>query len=107
MAKNSVHLDNRTKAVTGVDVDVVERVEIENDMVYLRIDADFNLNRDLATFYYSFDNENWTAIGSEYKMIFDYRRLFMGSKFAVFNYATEQIGGYIDVDFFEYNRTIH
>lgn len=107
MVTNSVHLDNRTKAVTGVDVDVVERVEIENDMVYLRIDADFKLNRDLATFYYSFDNENWTAFGPEFKMIFDYRRFFMGSKFAIFNYATEQIGGFVDVDFFEYNRTIH
>ena len=35
-------------------------------------------------------------------MIFDYKKLFMGTKFAVFNYATKTEGGYVDVDFFEY-----
>ena len=31
------------------------------------------------------------SISSEYEMIFDYRRLFTGSKFAVFNYATKKM----------------
>ena len=35
-------------------------------------------------------------------MSFDYRRMFMGSKFAIFNYATRETGGYIDVLDFEY-----
>ena len=35
----------------------------------------------------------------DYKMIFDYRRFFMGSKFAIFNYATKNTGGFVDVDF--------
>jgi hypothetical protein len=37
-------------------------------------------------------------------MIFDYRKLFMGSKFALFNYATKTTGGWVDVDYFEYKR---
>ena len=37
-------------------------------------------------------------------IIFDYRRLFMGTKFALFNYATKSFGGYVDVDFFNYKR---
>ena len=56
--------------------------------------------RDMATFYYSFDGQTWTRIGSEYKMRFDYRRFFMGTKYAIFCYATKQAGGYIDVDEF-------
>ena len=37
-------------------------------------------------------------------MIFDYRKLFIGSKFANFNYATKSIGGYVDVDYFKYEK---
>ena len=29
--------------------------------------------------------------------------LFMGSKFAIFNYATRSVGGYVDVDSFDYS----
>lgn len=43
-------------------------------------------------------------MAKDYKMIFDYRRFFMGSKFAIFNYATKNLGSYIDVDFFDYKR---
>jgi hypothetical protein len=28
----------------------------------------------------------------------------MGSKFAIFNYATKKAGGMVDVDFFEYKK---
>ncbi|HEY9123765.1 MAG TPA: glycoside hydrolase 43 family protein [Bacteroidales bacterium] len=104
MSTNVVELDNDSKAVLKVDVEEKARVELSKDVIFLRIDADFNLNKDLATFYYSFDNKNWTPIGAEFKMIFDYRKFFMGTKFALFNYATKTIGGYVDVDFFNYNR---
>jgi beta-xylosidase len=104
MSTNVVSLDNSTKSVTGVDVEEKARIELTKDVVYLRIDGDFNLNKDLATFYYSFDNRKWVPIGTEFKMIFDYRKLFMGTKFAIFNYATKTTGGYVDVDFFEYNK---
>jgi len=104
MSTNVVNLDNRTKAVIGVLSEEKERIEVNQKTIYLRIDGDFNLHKDLATFYYSYDKENWTQIGTEFKMIFDYRKLFMGSKFTISNYATKEIGGYIDVDFFEFNK---
>jgi beta-xylosidase len=104
MSTNVVLLDNSTKSVTGVDVEEKARVELTKDIVYLRIDGDFNPNKDLATFYYSLDNKKWNPIGTEFKMIFDYRKLFMGTKFAIFNYATKTTGGYVDVDFFKYNK---
>ena len=106
MASNSVVLD-KNKIISDVKVEETERVELTQDIVYLRVDGDFNLNKDLATFFYSLDNKNWIPIGPEYKMIFDYRRLFMGSRFAIFNYATIETGGYVDIDFFDYNRENH
>jgi hypothetical protein len=46
------------------------------------------------------DGKKWIPLGRPIKMVFDYRRMFMGSKFAIFNYATKQLGGYVDVDYF-------
>lgn len=99
-----VELDMDTKAVVNTNTTEIERIELKKNIIYLRIDADFNLNKDLATFYYSFDNKTWIPIGKEYKMIFDYRRLFMGTKFAIFNYATKNTGGFVDVDWFQYKK---
>lgn len=104
MSTNIVEL-NDNKSVTSVKIEEKEKIELKQDIIYLRIDADFNLNKDVATFYYSLDNTNWKSIGSEYKLIFDYRKFFMGSKFAIFNYATKTTGGYVDVDYFKYNRS--
>ena len=107
MSEQSVQLTDKEKAVTKVDEKVVESVALQlpsrSAKVWLRIDADFNVGKDLANFYYSLDGEQWMPIGTRgYKMIFDYRRLFMGTKFAIFNYATKKAGGYVDVDGFDY-----
>ena len=110
MSTNSVSFDDSSpenmtkKMVKDVKVNEKERIELLQDIVYLRLDGDFNLHRDMAMFHYSLDNKEWTKIGSDFKMIFDYRRLFMGSKFAIYNYATKSLGGYVDVDFFDYER---
>lgn len=104
MRSESVSLADDTKRVTDVKMELFETVELTSDVVYLRIDGDFRPGRDIASFSYSYDNSSWTPIGKEYRMIFDYRRFFMGTKFAIFNYATRQTGGYVDVDFFDYER---
>lgn len=102
--EESVSLTDKEKAVTEVRTTERYRQPFEGDTVFLRIDADFNPGKDLADIYYSTDGENWTKVLSQYKMVFDYRRFFMGSKFAIFNYATKKNGGYVDVDFFHYKR---
>ena len=111
MSEQKVQLDNRSKAVTNVDEKVIETVDLtplfknaKSQSIYLRLDGDFQPKHgDAANFYYSLDGEQWTQIGTKnYRMIFDYRRFFMGSKFAIFNYATKKAGGYVDVDKFSY-----
>lgn len=77
-----------------------ERIPLKGDDVWLAIDTDFNPGQDIARFSYSLDGDNWVPIGEPFKMKFDYRRFFMGTRFAIFNYATEQSGGYVDVDWF-------
>ena len=107
MSEQKVSLTDREKAVTNVDVKVIETIELKQPKVWLRLDGDFQPgHHDVANFFYSLDGENWTQIGTKnYRMIFDYRRFFMGTKFGIFNYATKKKGGYVDVDEFAYSKT--
>lgn len=88
--------------IARVDVEELASVELNRKRVYLRVAGDFREGQDLATFAYSLDGKEWHPIGRPVKMVFDYTRMFMGSKFAIFNYATSQTGGYVDVESFDY-----
>ena len=112
MEESSAQLSDREKAITKVDEKTIEGVALtmispKSKKIWLRIDGDFRPGqrggRDAANFYYSLDGEEWTKIGTaDYRMRFDWRRFFMGSKYAIFNYATKKAGGYIDVDEFKF-----
>lgn len=104
MKSQDVELD-KNKRVTAVESHAEDSVELSaNATVYLRVDADFRLHRDIATFYYSADGKNWKRMGGDFKMRFDFRKFFMGTKFGIFNYATKAAGGYVDVDYFHYEK---
>lgn len=93
---------NPEKQVTDTQVREQARVEINSKKIWLKIHGDFNLGRDIATFEYSLDGRHFQQIGGDFKMHFDYRRFFMGTRFAVFNYATKAKGGQIKVLDFEF-----
>jgi len=108
MSEQSVKLTEREKAVTDFSENIIESVELKQHKIWLRVDADFRPaggrfgGKDTATFYYSLDGEQWTKIGSDYKLRFDWQRFFMGSKFGIFCYATKRKGGFVDVEEFMY-----
>ena len=113
MSEQKVSLTDREKAVTNVQEKVIETIDLtpkpsslKSPLIYLRLDGDFQAgHNDAANFFYSFDGQEWMSIGTKnYRMIFDYRRFFMGSKFAIFNYATKKVGGYVDIDCFNYSK---
>lgn len=104
MQTASVKLSDKDKAVEGVDISDQSRIAIKSKKIYLRIDGDFNPSKDIATFYYSTDGKKWEKTGIDFKMRFDYRRFFMGTKYAIFNYATKALGGYIDIDNFSFRK---
>lgn len=106
---------NQDKSVRTMDVKVIAEQALNlksvksskkqlSKFIYLKLHGDFNPGRDMASFTYSLDGEKWQSIGREIKMSFDYRRHFMGSKFAIFNYATKSLGGYVDVDWFRVEK---
>lgn len=77
----------------------LESLPLNQDEVYLKIDCDFRDRVDIARFYYSLDGTNWTAIGGPLKMQYTLMEHFMGYRFGLFNYATEETGGYVDFDY--------
>ena len=115
MVEMSVTLTDLDKEVTNVEEKVIESIPLNaqlstlNAQLFLRIDADFRPvnghGRDAANFYYSIDGSQWTQIGTkDYRLNFDWRRFFMGSKFGIFCYATKKKGGYVDIEAFDYSK---
>lgn len=100
-----VNMTDAEHKITSVDCTETARVNLKGKRVFLRIDGDFNRGYDIATFHYSTDGKRWTAIGGEFNMKFDFTRFFMGTRYAIFNYATKDAGGYVDINKFEYSKS--
>lgn len=99
-----VKASNSSKHIVMVDgsqdtITEVEAIRVEQDRLYFRIDCDFRERKDLAYFYYSLDGKKWNKIGTPLKMSYTLPH-FMGYRFALFNFATESAGGYVDFDYF-------
>ncbi len=77
----------------------IARVNINQNRIYLRVDMNFQNQADQATFFYSLDGSNWRSIGNTLQMSYTMPH-FMGYRFALFNYATQTTGGYVDFDYF-------
>ena len=102
-----VKMENGQKYIVMVNAESgkaqeIENIPIEQDRVYLRADFNFYQHADDADFYYSLDGTTWNKIGNTLNMSYTIPH-FMGYRFAIFNYATQSTGGYVDVDYFHVN----
>jgi beta-xylosidase len=75
----------------------IDSIAIDSLSIYLRAHAHYGTGK--ATFAYSFDDENYSLLGNELAMRFNLT-VFTGNKFCLFNYATVDTGGYVDIDWF-------
>lgn len=97
-----VNFDDK-KRVLKVDDVPYTSVEFTNDVIYLRYDCNFKKGADLCNAFYSIDGTTWNKVANNFKMSYDHTRLFMGQRFAIFNYATKSPGiGCVDIDEFIY-----
>lgn len=83
----------------------VENILLDQNSLFLKIACDFKSKRDRAYFYYSLDGLEWQQIGNRLQMSYTLPH-FMGYRFALFNYATEQSGGFVDFDFFRIDNSL-
>lgn len=67
--------------------------------VFFKAACNFLDKKDVANFFYSLDGKTWNPIGEQLKMSYTLPH-FMGYRFGLFNYATQQVGGYADFDYF-------
>lgn len=77
--------------------------EVTTDVIYLQARANFGTNK--VKYYYSADNVTYeSAAANSFDMRF-ITSIFTGQRFYLFNYATEQNGGYVDFDWFSTETT--
>ncbi len=98
------------KSVVMVNADTdepieVQRVPLNQEIVFLKAECDFRNRADKANFFYSLDGKSWQPIGNTLNMQYTLPH-FMGYRFGLFNFATEKPGGFVDFDFFHINDQI-
>ena len=96
---------NIVRMVSGSGGEILEEIAFSGDEICFKITCDFKDRNDIARFYYSEDGENWKEIGEDLKMEYTLGQ-FMGYRFALFNYATKNPGGYADFDYFKIKEGI-
>ena len=105
-----VRAEKGSKSILMVSANTGKPIEIENipltqKTVYFKVECNFRNRADIAHFYYSLDGKAWTKIGEPLKMPYTIPH-FMGYRFGLFNYATQNTGGFADFDYFRMEDTI-
>ncbi|MFC4965972.1 family 43 glycosylhydrolase [Paenibacillus sp. GCM10023248] len=100
-----VKMSGNTKSIIMVNGSSGSAVELASiplnqNTVYLRTELDFKNRTDKAYFYFSLDGQRWASIGNTLQMSYTIPH-FMGYRFALFNFATQTTGGYVDFDYFK------
>jgi hypothetical protein len=79
------------------DGKVIDSVAVNASTFFFRTLASNATSK--AKFEYSTDNKTFRPLGNELMMQFSLK-IFTGNKFCLFNYATRELGGHVDVDWF-------
>ena len=75
----------------------IDSIAINSSTIYFRTIA--SNASSIARFEYSADNKTFKPLGNDLMMQFSLK-IFTGNKFCLFSYATKELGGYVDVDWF-------
>lgn len=93
----SLVMVNSSSTTNHVDV---ASVPLTADTVYLKAEADFTDQVDRGTFYYSLDGARWVQLGNTQQMSYSTNNHFMGYRFALYDFATAELGGHVDFDYY-------
>jgi arabinoxylan arabinofuranohydrolase len=83
----------------GKEIARVPLTQPQCTKLFLRASMDFTDRTDKAAFFYSLDGKQWKAIGDTLQMAYDWPD-FCGYRFALFHFATKEVGGKADFDWF-------
>ena len=98
---------NEGPRVENVANEEFARAELKGDRVFFKVFGNFNNWQDYAQIGWSEDGQTWQMAQQKVPMRFDTGKFFMGAKFALFNYATKEVGGLADFDYFRVDAPLH
>ncbi len=80
-----------------------EKEGFDPSSIFFMVDFNFGDGKedDLATFYYSLDGHNYEILGQALHMLYTLD-VFVGYRIGIFNYATKELGGFVDFRNLEY-----
>ncbi|MBC7722008.1 MAG: glycoside hydrolase, partial [Pedobacter sp.] len=104
-----VKVDGDTKIIVMINASTgkpeqVQSIPLTQNVVHFKAECDFTNRKDIANFFYSLDGKTWLPIGTQLKMAYTIPQ-FIGYRFALFNYATKNISGFADFDYFRISDT--
>ena len=99
-----VQINGSNKAIVMVNASTGNPVEaasipLNQNTVYFKAECNFTNKKDVTDFFYSLDGKSWLPVGTQLKMAYTIPQ-FIGYRFTLFNYATKNVGGYADFDYF-------
>jgi len=105
-----IRADGNAKTIVMINASGGKPVEaatipLTQKIIYFKAECNFTDKKDVADFFYSLDGKLWKPIGTQLKMAYTLPH-FMGYRFGLFNYATKNIGGFADFDFFHISDKI-
>lgn len=106
----AVKVEKGTKKIVMIDAEKgnpkqIESVTLHQNQIYFKAECNFKDKVDTGRFYYSLNGKDWISIGKPIKMPYTLPH-FMGYRFGLFNYATQNTGGFADFDYFHLNDKI-
>ena len=87
----------RTKLITRT---TMATAPLTGNNIWLKAEASISGGR--TQFSYSTDGQQFTPLGDEQPMVLDFYDDWTGQRIALFNYATQALGGSVDVDWFHF-----
>ncbi|MEO7047716.1 MAG: glycoside hydrolase, partial [Ferruginibacter sp.] len=105
-----VKVDGNNKNIVMINAssgkpEEVQNIPLHQQTVFFKAECDFTNKKDTANFFYSLDRVTWTGLGTALKMAYTIPQ-FIGYRFTLFNYATKNIGGFADFDYFHISDKI-
>jgi beta-xylosidase len=106
----AVKVNGNTKSIVMINASTgkpeeVATIPLNQNIIFFKAECDFINKKDMANFFYSLDGKSWLPIGTQLKMAYTIPQ-FIGYRFALFNYATKNVGGFADFDYFRITETI-
>jgi beta-xylosidase len=105
-----VKINGNTKFIVMINAgtgkpEEVTSLPLNQQIVFFKAECDFTNKKDTANFFYSLEGNTWTVLGTPLKMAYTIPQ-FIGYRFALFNYATKNTGGFADFDYFRIAENI-